>query len=329
VPLYTVDDAERALHYFQAVAYDTVVHIGDLTATLIASGHIPGAAFVVLSDGAQKLTFTGDLGNFDQLIMKSPPYLTETDFLVVESTYGNRIHEAENPTDELKTIINESVKRGGKLIIPAFAVARAQTILYCLYQLQQQKALPAIPIFLDSPMAIEVTELFCKFSDEHKLSPDICKAAFGIATYTRTSDESKALAELAGPAIIIAGSGMADGGRVVHHLANGIDDPKNTVLFVGFQALGTLGRRIVEGAKEVKIYGAWHEVHAKIRSIKSFSAHADYREILEWLSHFTTKPKRVFVTHGELEAAETLKGKIEARFHWSVVVPKYRESFEL
>jgi metallo-beta-lactamase family protein len=178
-------------------------------------------------------------------------------------------------------------------------------------------------------MAISVTDLFCRFQDEHKLSPNSCPTIFDIATYTRTVEESKRIDQLGSPCIIIAGSGMADGGRVVDHLKYFVSDPKNTVLFVGFQAQGTHGRALVDGAQEVKLHGKQYPVRAEIKTIYTISAHADSQEILEWLSHFESKPKKVFITHGELEAAESLKKKIEDRFGWSVVIPKYLESFDL
>jgi metallo-beta-lactamase family protein len=221
------------------------------------------------------------------------------------------------------------VAKGGVLIMPAFAVGRVQTILYCLYELKQKKVIPNIPIFLDSPMAISVTDLFCKFKDEHKLPAGVCTDIFAVATYTRSVEESKHIDNLTGSSIIIAGSGMANGGRVRDHFTHFISDAKNTILFVGFQAKGTDGRDLVDGAKEIKIYGRVYEVHAAIKTIDTLSAHADYKEILQWLGYFETAPKKVFITHGELAAAQSLKQKIEKQFGWSVVIPKYLESFDL
>lgn len=330
VPLYTVSDAERALDSFHTVDFDTIVSFGtSLNVTIIASHHILGASFVVISNGKKTLTFSGDLGRPNQSIMKDPPYLTQTDFLVLESTYGDRLHTKDDPLKVLSEAIHTTVAKGGVLIIPAFAVDRTQMILYYLYQLQQKNAIPDIPIFLDSPMAIKVTELYCNFFSEHKLPPLKCKNIFDVAQYTRTAEESKAIDHIDHPAIIIAGSGMADGGRVIFHLQRFVSDAKNTILFVGFQAKGTPGHALVNGAKEIKIHNKVHPVHAEIKKIDSLSAHADYNEILEWLSHFENSPKKVFVTHGELEAAQALKQKIEERFGWLVVIPKYLESFDL
>lgn len=330
LPLYTIADAEHSLKYFQTVEYDERFTVGGaFTITLICSGHILGASFVVVSDDAQTVTFSGDLGRSDQPIMKSPPYIKETDYLVLESTYGDRLHKDADPMKVLGEIVSKTAARGGVVIIPAFAVGRTQMILYYLYQLKEKKVIPDIPIYLDSPMAISVTGLFCRFSDEHKLPASLCANVFDDVTYTRTVQESKKLNRLAGPAIIISGSGMADGGRVADHFKQYIPHAQNTVIFVGYQAKGTPGRALVEGAKDIKIRGKSYPVHASIKKINSLSAHADYDEILEWLSHFEKKPKEVFLTHGEIESAQALKKKIEERFGWSVVIPKYLDSFDL
>ncbi len=328
-PLYTKADAEYSLKFFQPVAYDTVSIIRGLSVMLIRSGHILGSAFVVVSDGKEKLTFSGDLGRPHNSILRQTPYLSEADYLVLESTYGDRLHKDGDPLGELGTVVNESVKKGGILIIPSFAVARTQTILYLLSQLRQKKIIPDIPIFLDSPMAIEVTDLLCEFKDEHILSPAACKALVSVATYTSTVEESKRLDSMEGPAIIIAGSGMVDGGRVIYHLQRYISDARNTLLFVGFQGEGTMGRLLVEGIKDLRIFGEYYPVRAQISSIRGLSAHADYEEILEWLGHFTKAPKKTFLTHGEIESARALQEKIKKRFGWEVVVPRYLEAFDL
>lgn len=329
MPLYTKRDAENSLKFFQAVNYDTVLYIKSLQATLIRSGHILGSSFVIVSDGKQKLTFSGDLGRPEQFIQKPPPHLKKTDFLVLESTYGDRLHEKGDPLEALGNLVNETMKKGGVLIIPSFVVERTQTILYCLYQLKQKKTIPDIPIFLDSPTGIRATDLFCKFAQDLKLSASVCKEMVSIATYINTVEESKQLDQITRPAIIIAGSGMAAGGRVMFHLQHFISDAKNTVAFVGYQAKGTVGRLLVDGIKEIRIYGISYHVHAEIKMVSSLSAHADYKEILQWLGYFEKPPKKVFLTHGQLEAAESLKKKIEKRFGWLVVIPKYLDSFDL
>lgn len=327
--LFTIQDAEHSLSHFQVTDYDKPFALGSLTITLIRSGHILGSSFVVISDGKQTLTFSGDLGRPDDFIMLPPPHLKSTDYLVLESTYGDRLHEESDPIQALGDVVNKTMARGGVLIIPAFAVGRTQTILYCLYQLKQKKLIPDVPIFLDSPMGIRVTNLYYEFLGEHKLSAHDCAAIFNVAAYTPGSEESKQIDRIKSPAIIIAGSGMANGGRVLHHIKHFISNPKNTLLFVGYQAEGTPGNALVGGAQEISIDGAAFKVHASIKTIRSLSAHADAHEILEWLSSFEHSPKKVFITHGQLESAQALKKKIEERFGWLVVIPTYAQSFDL
>jgi len=329
-PLYIRKDAEIALKLFKPIDYQREVKVGSLTFKLIASYHILGAAFVVVSDGKRTLTFTGDLGRPDQMIMKSPPAIKQTDYLVLESTYGDRLHSQEEPIETIGKIVSQTIARGGAVITPTFAIGRSQALLYILYQLQEQGIIPNnVPIFLDSPMATKVTDLFCQFKDEHKFSIPQCNLAFNVATDTPTTEDSKGINEVDGPAIILVGSGMAEGGRVFHHFKRLISEGKNTVLFVGYQGEGTTGRALIDGAKDVKIFGKSHPVHADVEQINMLSAHADYHEILDWLSNFENAPRKVFLTHGESESAQALKKKIEERFDWSVVIPSYLETFDL
>lgn len=328
-PLYTQAEAEKAMTFFKPVDYDVVFSVGSLQIKLIQSFHILGSSFVVVSDGHKTLTFSGDLGRPNQLIMKSPPHLQHTDFLVLESTYGNHLHVQGDSVKELGEILHQAIMKKNMIIIPAFAVERTQTILYCLYQLRKQHIIPQIPIFLDSPMASNVTNLFTVFKDEHTLSPSLMDEVFGIATVIPTIQESKHLNKMMGPAIIIAGSGMANGGRVLGLFTHFISDPHTTVIFAGFQAEGTNGRALIDGVDKIKLYDQWYPVHATIKIVNSFSAHADYHEILEWLSSLQKAPKKVFLTHGQLQESQALKKKIEESFGWFVVIPKYLESFEL
>lgn len=329
IPLYTEKDAENSLTFFHPVDYNTVFVLGSLKVTLIQSFHILGSSFIVISDDKETLTFSGDLGRPHQLLMKSPPHLTQTDFLVLESTYGDKAHPQDDAMKELAEAIHTIIAQKGVLIIPSFAVERTQVVLYCLYQLKQKKMIPQMPIFLDSPMAEKVSNLFCVFKDEHKLSTELCNDICGIAQYITTIEQSKGIDHITGPAIIIAGSGMASGGRVLYHFKHFITDEKNMILFVGFQAKGTNGRALVDGADRINIDGQWYMVRATIKIINSFSAHADSDEILEWLSSFKQDPKKVFLTHGEPQSSESLKQKIEQRFGWSVIIPKYLQSFDL
>lgn len=330
LPLYSLNDAEKSLKSFEVVDFEKSFKVGFFSnITLIPSHHILGSSFVVISDGKKTITFSGDLGRPNELIMKDPIHLKKTDFLVIESTYGDRLHEKEDPIEEIGKIINQTVKKGGIIIIPAFALGRAQTILYCLYKLKENNVIPDIPIFLDSPMAIDITDLFCKFKQEYKFSDKLCHQICHVAKYTRSVQESKKITVLDKPVVIIAGSGMASGGRVLHHLKRFVSEPKNTILFVGYQAEETRGRRLVDGEKNIMIHGKNLKVRAEIKKIDSLSAHADYNEIIEWLSYFENKIETVFITHGEHESALSLKGKIEKQFGWNTVVPKYFESFDL
>lgn len=329
VPLYTRADAEYSLRFFQVIDYDTPLSIGVFTITLIRCSHIIGSSFVVVSDGKNKISFSGDLGGPSQLIMKGPEPLKQTDYLVLEATYGDRLHEEGDPIATLGKIVNQTIEQGGTVLIPAFAVGRTQTILYCIYQLKQKKIIPDIPVYLDSPMAISVTELFCDYKEDYTLPVSLCKDILHTATYTRTVEESKHLENLNGPAIIIAGSGMMEGGRMLHHLQTYISDPKSTLVLVGYQASGTRGSDLFGGAKEIKLFGKMYPVQARIKILDLFSAHADYNEILDWLANFEKAPKKTFLTHGDLESAQSLKEKIEKRFGWKVVIPKLKESFDL
>lgn len=328
-PLYTKEDAQRALTFFRPIAYDTMVQIQSLQIKLIRSGHILGSAFVIVSNGTETLTFSGDLGRPEQPILKVPPYIQETDFLVLEATYGDRTHGTEDPEEALREVIHDTVKKGGVIVIPCFSVMRTQLILYYLYQLQQKNSIPNIPIFLDSPTAISINNLFCKFADEYTLAPAVCKAALGIARITPTVAESKEIDHIKQSAIIVAGSGMAEGGRIPFHLQQFITDAKNTILFVGYQSQGTNGRFLVDGGQTLRLYDKDYPVRAAIKTISSLSAHADAQEILEWLAHFKKAPKTVFLTHGDLESMQTLKKSIEERFKWTVIMPSYLESYTL
>jgi len=329
LPLYTQQEAQHSLQFFQVVNYNTLITIGALQVKLLSSEHIIGSAFVIVTDGKNKLTFSGDLSGFNQLLMKPPVLLKQTDYLVVESTYGDRLHEKIDFLKFLADIIHAMVTKKGTLIIPAFAVGRAQTILYCLYKLKKQGSIPHVSVFLDSPMAIKASKLLCDFPQELRISATECNDMLQQATFINSSLESKAVDAMPSPKIIVTSSGMAEGGRVLHHLKHFIFDAKNTVLFVGYQAEGTHGYDLTHGAKTITIDGKIYNVQADVKNLDSFSAHADWQEILQWLSGFENKPKKVFITHGQKESAESLKAKIEERFGWTVIVPQYSESFEL
>jgi metallo-beta-lactamase family protein len=330
LPLYTQQDAEQALQHLVAVEFNHSISINHaVTMRLQPSGHIPGAATVELRDQQTSIIFSGDLGRPDDPIMNPPTPLDGADYVVLESTYGNRRHPVLDAQQVLGDIINRTVKRGGVVVIPAFAVGRTQMLLHYIRQLKDANTIPDLPIYLNSPMAVNATDIFYRHHLEHKLTLQQCEAACSVAKIVRSAEESKALNRRKGPMVIIAGSGMATGGRVVHHLKAYAPDPRNTILFAGFQAEGTRGAAMLKGAEIIKIHGEYVPVLAQIESIDSLSAHADYAQILEWLKKMKKAPRQVFVTHGEQEAALAMVQHIEEELHWSARVPDYMEIVQL
>lgn len=330
LPLYTKDDAEFSLQFFQSVNFDEIFHFDqNINFTLNRAGHILGASFITLTYNGESIVFSGDLGRESDPITKVPTKLSNADYLLIESTYGNRLHEKTDPAEIIKNAIIKTAARGGVVVIPAFAVGRAQNIMYYIEQLKEQKAIPEIPVFLDSPMAIEASKILQKNQSEHKLGKELCQKVCDVARYTASVEESKALNEIKMPMIIISASGMAEGGRVLHHLKNYISNHRNTILFTGFQAQGTRGDKIVSGYKTIKIHGQIFEINAEIINLTCGSAHADYEEILSWLSNFKKAPKKVFITHGSLESATSLQEKIKEKFGWNAIIPKYLQSENL
>ncbi len=330
-PLYTEKDAEISLKQFKIVDFG-IPHTlyDDLSFSLSRSGHILGSAFIQIQVGDKSILFSGDIGRLDDPVMKPPAKMHRTDYLVVESTYGNRLHRDSNPLDKIGKIIRNTVLRGGSVIIPAFAVGRAQSMLYYIQELKKTKAIPDVSVFLDSPMAIDATEILCKHKNEHCLPEKICFDVCHVAQYVHTAEKSKALDHSNGmPVVIISASGMATGGRILHHLKYFITDERNTIFFTGYQAVGTRGARLLYGEDEIKIHGQMWPVRAQVEVLHSISAHADYGEILDWLSNFQEAPRKTFITHGEPEAASSFKMKIEDRMGWTVVVPNYLEEVEL
>ncbi len=331
LPLYTEAEARRSLDRFKTVDFGRDTALADgLSFGLSRSGHILGSAFVTLDEEGTRLVFSGDLGRPDDPVMKSPAEIQETDYLVVESTYGDRLHRDGDPQVKIGKIIRETAARGGTIVIPAFAVGRSQAILYYIHELKQAGEIPDIPVFLDSPMAINATRLLNDHGEDHRLSDAEWARVCGVARYVNTAEESRALDDGPGmPQVIISASGMATGGRVLHHLKHYIGDPRNTVLFTGFQAAGTRGARLIHGEDEIKIHGRMWPVRAEVDVLHNASAHADYREILDWLGHFRGPPRRTFVTHGEEEAATSLAMKITDHLGWDATVPDYLDSVDL
>lgn len=329
LPLYTQKDAENALKYFHPIDFRHTYTIDDLSYTFLPAGHILGASLIKVSDRRVKVLFSGDLGRPHDLIMNPPTLVDETDYLVMESTYGNRVHSTRDPKEELEEVINRTAHRGGVTIIPSFAVGRAQTVLYLIYLLKQEKKIPDLPIYMDSPMATDATDLYCRYTAEHRLSHEKCELMYKVAKFVNTPEESKALDHQNTPKVIISASGMATGGRVLHHLKAYITDARNTILFTGFQAAGTRGEALIHGVDSIKIHGEYFPVRAEIVLQDALSAHADYQEIIAWLKHFKRPPREVFLTHGEPLAADMLRRKIEEDLQWKCTIPDYLETVTL
>ncbi|HEY7674825.1 MAG TPA: MBL fold metallo-hydrolase [Burkholderiales bacterium] len=330
LPLYTEADARRALGSFAPIGFDEGIELGGVRLKLIPAGHILGASIVHLSDGKRSLVFSGDLGRPNDPIMVAPSPVRDADYLILESTYGNRRHDPEDPRMKLGRIVRKTAERGGVVLIPSFAVGRAQSLLYHIHQLKSEGAIPAdVPVYLNSPMAADVTEIYHKHRAEHRLSPEQCRAMCTAATIVNNPEESKRLNEKKGPMLVIAASGMATGGRVVHHLKAFAPDPRNTILFSGFQAGGTRGATILSGAESVKIHGEYVPIRAEVAAINNLSAHADCAEILDWLRHFEHPPRETFITHGEPAAADALRRRIEEQLRWRARVPDYLETVVL
>ena len=340
-PLYTTDDAERTFPLFKPVQYQQEVTLGDgVTATFHNAGHILGASMIMiqLREGGEsrKVLFSGDVGRFDMPILEDPTVFDEADYVLIESTYGDRVHESYADIKEtIAKAINDTVEAGGNIVVPSFSVERAQDVLYYLNELKLEDRIPDIMTFLDSPMAIRVTKVFKDhpelFDEEMQEHIDNHDSPFEASDLRmcRTSKESKAINHIRGTIMVIAGSGMCTGGRVKHHLVNNISRPESTIMFVGYQAHGTLGRRIVDGEREVRILGYNHPVNAKIVRVHGFSGHADREELFKWLTSLKRSPKRVFVIHGEKDAAKSFAEMIEERTDYPVTVPKYNDVVEL
>ena len=330
LPLYTREDAEAALERLVPRSFEETTALGNSTEfSFHAAGHIPGAAMVSVRGRDARLLFSGDLGRPGDPILPQPARPPATDVLVVESTYGGRRHPATDPLQELEGVIRQTAARGGALVIPAFAVGRTQQILYLLHQLTGANRIPRIPIFLDSPMANRATEMFATCRDTLRLSNEEARAVAAVAQPVETVPESKAIDRMPYPRIIISASGMATGGRVIHHLKALAGDPKNTILFTGFQAAGTRGAAMIAGAETIKIHGQYIRVSAEVRLLDSLSAHADEDEIIRWLQRFESPPEVTFLTHGEPVAIDLLRHRIEETLGWQVRVPEYRETVDL
>ena len=329
LPLYTLADAEAALALVSPRPSGASFAVAPgLDVVLRRSGHILGASTVELNVGGPspvRLVFSGDLGRWDRPILKDPERVESADVLLLESTYGDRLHPG-NADEQLREVISQTVRRGGVVVVPAFAIGRTQELLWRIQLLREKGMLPLVGLFVDSPMASAVNQVYCRHPEEHdhemaeRTHHGKCPLCSPSAQLVRTAEESKALNRHHGSAVIIAGSGMATGGRVLHHLKYRLPDPRNTVLLSGFQAEGTRGRALQEGARHLRIHGEDVQVRARVETIEGLSAHADQGELLRWLSGFTRPPRQTFLVHGEPKASEALAGKIRERLGWNVAV---------
>jgi metallo-beta-lactamase family protein len=360
-PLYSVQDVERTLPLLQAAAYDRPTRITDhVQAVFHDAGHILGSAMVELRVGekgtgtfcaqhpegrsgkrclspfSRRIIFTGDLGQWNRPIVRDPTVIDEADYVVIESTYGDRLHENHDSVAvQLEQVVKETAADGGKVVVPIFAIERAQEVIYHLNRLLGAGRIPAIPVYLDSPMAADVNEVFRRHRECFDTEAEQLVAAgesllkFPGLRVTRTVAESMSINALKGSAIIMATSGMCTAGRIKHHLAHHISNPACTVLFVGYQAQGTLGRQILDGNPRVRIHGIERPVRAKVRQIQGISGHADREGLLRWLEHFKRPPRKLFVTHGEPHASLAFAEEVRNRLGWDAAVPEYRETFVL
>ncbi len=336
LPLYDTRDAERALDLFTTRPFGRVVDVpgfdsseGGPTVLFRRAGHILGAATVELVWQGRRIVFSGDLGRYDDPLMLDPEPVPAADYLVIESTYGDRLHERVDPADALAEAVNATVERGGTVVIPAFAVGRTQTLLYHLWRRREAGRLADVPIYLDSPMAINASDLLRTHQSDHRLAPQVYEGMCAMATYAREVEESMAISASRDPKVVISASGMASGGRVLHHLRAFGPDPRNTIMVTGYQVPGTRGRSIAEGEHFLKIFGEWIPINAQVVNLRMLSAHADADELMRWASGFTSAPRRTFVVHGEPQAADTLRRRIDREFGWPATVPRMNQLFTL
>jgi metallo-beta-lactamase family protein len=330
LPLYTSADADRALMLLQPVGYNRPVPVvPGLDVEFINAGHLLGSAYARVRLDGRTILFGGDLGRYGRPVLPDPSPIDRADVLLLESTYGDRLHEPDDDGARLAAIINAAAERGGKVIIPAFAIGRVEELLYWLFKLEDQGRLQKLPIYVDSPMALKGLAYYAGRTDE--LDKEVGELRKNLSRFTavNTAIDSKALVENDTPAVIIASSGMATGGRVVHHLFAGLPDPRNTVLFVGYQGAGTRGRQLVDGAHYVKMFGQQVPVHARIEKIDAMSSHADAGEIIRWLKTFPKAPKMTYLVHGELIAQDALKTRITKELGWNVEIPSHGQKVNL
>ncbi|MBI4947534.1 MAG: MBL fold metallo-hydrolase [Bacteroidetes bacterium] len=326
LPLYTVKDVELTLKYFETCMDHDWIKISDnIRFRFMKNGHILGSAFVDLDCFGKRIIFSGDIGRKNSEILNDPVQLEEADFLVMESTYGDRLHPTTPVKDELADIINETIHSKGNLLIPSFAVGRAQELMHIINDLKQEIRIPNIPVYMDSPMGADATKVLHKYPDWHKLSKEECDAVCRDISIIRDIQDTQKIVLLKGSKIVIAASGMLTGGRVLEYMKRYVKEKKNTILLAGFQAAGTRGRALKEGSGEIKIFGRYYSVQAKVREITSLSAHADQQEMIEWMKQIKKRPGKIFLVHGEPQAQEVFRVKINDELNIQSVLPKQNE----
>lgn len=331
-PLFTEKDAYEALKQFESLHYhEEFEPVKGFHVTFTPAGHILGSSCVHVRHAGHDRTvvFSGDVGRQNDVIMRPPEPIQKADVLVCESTYGDRLHGETDPEQELTDIISTTAARGGVVLMPAFAVGRAQMLLYLVHKLMAQGKIPKLPVYLNSPMAIRATEIFCRHHKEHRLNQAQCELIDDNTHFVRSVDESIELTTKKFPAIIISASGMASGGRVLHHLKMLLPNPRNSIIFAGFQAPGTRGDAMVNGVESIKIHGEYWPVKAEIHNLDSLSAHGDYAEILEWLGQGQLTPEKVYITHGEMLAADVMRKRVHERFGWDCETPELFQEVEI
>jgi metallo-beta-lactamase family protein len=329
-PLYTVADAEQVTSFFKVVEKDIQIRLSeDCWFSFFQSGHILGACSIELTINEKVLVFSGDVGQDDDVLMYPPEKPQKADYIFLESTYGNRLHPQNDVLLDLEMIINKTVERGGNVVIPSFAVERAQTVMYLLWQLRLQNRIPTIPYIIDTPMGIKVLDIFNDNPKWHKLNPNQCEEMCSMFSMISDYEDTINAIYDKRPKVVIAASGMITGGRVLSYLERYIIKPENTVLLVGYQAEGTRGRKLLEGAKEIKFFGKYYPVEAEIVLVEGLSAHGDQLDLLNWLSELTQKPQKIFLVHGENEAADTLRTKIFDTYGFDATVPLLGQVVEI
>lgn len=328
-PLYTSQDAEKAISRLKPIPFHQSFDVAGFRISFTRAGHILGASCVKVEADGRSIVFSGDVGRDDDLVMLSPEKLPHADYLVVESTYGNRLHEEADIGEVLSKLINETAKRGGSILIPAFAVGRAQQMLNWLAELKEKKKISNLPVFLDSPMATNVTNLYSSHMDEHRLNDEKCLRLGQVARFVSTPQESRTLSERNDSRIIISASGMATGGRVLHHLRAMAPKKENLILFAGYQAMGTRGADLCEGANRIKIFGEYVPIYAEVVNLPYFSAHADRDQLLAWIKESAAHPQKCFITHGEPEPSEAMRKLLRDELELNCVVPMLGDSAEL